>query len=489
MTLWTHRMTQFLLGSLAIGALVWSCSDPGKQRPNVLIITLDTTRADRLGCYGATAASTRTIDALAKTGARFERAISTAGLTPMSHASILTGLNNYRHGLRVFYSQEAGHVLKDEVHTLPELLAPRGWHTAAFTSAYPVSRAYGLDQGFQTFDSGVDASALDLTSQQRHETEWADQRETATQRRGDATTDAALAWLSAQSADQPWCMWMHYFDAHDYSLVPPTDWAAARGITYPAAGSVQRRDQLQWRERMYDPELTFIDEQIARVLQKLVAMGVDERTLVVITADHGQGLSDGLRHHGWMKHRLIFDWGVHVPLILHGPGVEPRVIAEQVRTTDIVPTLLELLDVPAQDELDGASLVALMRGEKEATPRLAYSDALNLLDAHSPRAGALPPGQYDNLYALQDGRWKFVWHQQDEAASELYDLVTDPAELDNLYAPDHPEAKRLAAQLAALDPSRVEAPADNGADPNAEALQSLGYGGEDFGPAKPRRDK
>src|SRR5690606_25302650 len=122
---------------------------------------------------------------------------------------------------------------------------------------------------------------------------------------------------------------------------------------------------------------------------------------VVVVADHGQGLSDGLQNHGWMKHRLLYDWCVRVPLILYGPGVTPGVIGTQVRTTDIVPTLLELVDVPASDELDGRSLVPLLRGESESEPRLAFSDALNLYDTHSPRATALPPGQYDNLYALQ----------------------------------------------------------------------------------------
>jgi choline-sulfatase len=481
-----------ILASLAtVAALgVWSCQRATQAKPNVLIITLDTTRPDRLGCYGHAPAETPAIDTLARQGARFERAISTAGLTPMAHASILTGLNNHHHGLRVFHGQEAGHVMKPEVRSLPELLKPRGWRTAAFTSAYPVSRAYGLDQGFDTFDSGVDTSALDLSGQQRHETTWADIRGTSTQRRGDATTDAALQWLGDRSAEGPWCMWVHYFDAHDFSIVPPVEWSSARGITYPA-GDMDRRDQLQWRERMYDPELTFIDQQIARILARLELDGTLEDTLVVIVGDHGQGLSDGLRNHRWMKHRLLYDWCVRVPLIIHGPGVTPHVVGAQVRTTDIVPTLLELLDVPASDELDGRSLVPLMQGEAEREPRLAFSDALNLYDTHSPRATALPPGQYDNLYALQDGRWKLVWHEREPAQSELYDLVRDPQELDNRYAPDDPEVKRLLAALQAADVTRVEPQGGTGADPNAAALQALGYGGGegDFAPTKPDKDR
>jgi choline-sulfatase len=477
-----------ILCLVALG--VWSCQHATRTKPNVLIITLDTTRPDRLGCYGHGPAETRAIDTLAQGGARFERAISTAGLTPMAHASILTGLNNHHHGLRVFHGAEAGHVMKPDVHSLPELLQPRGWRTAAFTSAYPVSRAYGLDQGFETFDSGVDTSALDLSGQQRHETTWADTRGTSTQRRGDETTDAALAWFGEHGEQGPWCMWVHYFDAHDFSIVPPAEWSSARGITYPA-GELNRRDQLEWRERMYDPELTFIDQQIARILARLEDSGSLDDTLVVIVGDHGQGLSDGLRNHKWMKHRLLYDWCVRVPLILHGPGVTARVVGTQVRTTDIVPTLLELLDVPAQDELDGRSLVALMRGEAEREPRLAFSDALNLYDTHSPRATALPPGQFDNLYALQDGRWKLVWHEREPALSELYDLVRDPQELDNRYAPDDPEVKRLLALLQASEVTRVEPSGATGEDPNAAALQSLGYGGGegDFAPTKPEKPR
>ena len=474
-------------GALAVALVSFAaCKRATPAKPNVLLITLDTTRPDRLGCYGHAPARTPAIDELAREGTRFERAISTAGLTPMSHASILSGLDNPRHGLRVFHSKEAGHRLRESVHTLPELLAPRGYRTAAFTSAYPVSEAYNLQQGFQTFDSGVDTSALDLSGQQRHETQWADVRGTSTQRRGDATTDAALAWLDQNLTGDPFCMWVHYFDAHDFSIVPPKEWSAARGVVYPDASELDRRDQLQWRERLYDPELSFIDEQIARILTRLERAGALENTVVVITADHGQGLSDGLRNHRWMKHRLLYDWCVRVPLIVRGPGVAAGVVPTQVRTIDIVPTLLELLDVPAKDELDGRSLVPLFRGERETEPRLAYSDALNLYDTHSPRAAALPPGQYDNLYALQDGRWKLVWHEREPAQSELYDLAADPQELDNLYSPDHPEARRLEAVLVARQVTRVTPEGSGDDDPNAAALQALGYGGDDFGPSRPR---
>ena len=130
--------------------------DEVERHPNVLIVTLDTTRADRIGCYGGVDGVSPTIDALAADGVRFTRAIATAGLTPMSHASILTGPNNYAHGMRVFHSKTVSHRLKDEVDTLPEILAAKGYATVARVSSYQASEQYGLDQGFGDFESGVD---------------------------------------------------------------------------------------------------------------------------------------------------------------------------------------------------------------------------------------------------------------------------------------------------------------------------------------------
>jgi len=463
------RLARALLGVLLAGC------GAGEPPLNVLLVTLDTTRPDRLGCYGHRGASTRAIDELASEGVRFANVRATAGLTPMSHASILTGLNNYRHGMRVFYSTEHSHRLKPECETLPELLRERGWRTAAFVSSYPVSEVYGLDQGFEVFETGLDVESLDLTRQQRHEELWHEGEAISTQRRGDVTTTQALEWLRALG-NEPWCVWMHYFDAHDFSLVPPLDFAREFGIeAYPKR--VPSTDY-EWRDRMYDPELAFIDRQLARVLDWLEESGQAARTVVVVTADHGQGLLDGLERHGWGNHRLLYDWSIRVPLLLRYPGC-PRgeVVEEQVRTIDILPTLLELLDVPAP-ATEGASLLALARGEKEAEPRIAYADALNLFDAHSPKA-RLPASSYDNLFVATDGRWKLIHHREKPQHDELFDLASDPGELHDV-ASAHPEQRqRLLRYLEQRAPWDVERPgAETGPGPDAGALHSLGYGGE-----------
>ncbi len=469
-----------LTGVFGIGAGCGGGDTPGTGM-NVLVITLDTTRPDRISCYGGQPGLTPAIDDIAAQGVRFDRAISTAGITPMSHSSILTGLNNYAHGMRVFYSPKVSHQLKEAVDTLPEMLKGFDYATAARVSSYPVSEHYGLDQGFDDFESGVDLENLDLTKQQSHKTLWDSKGKTHTQRRGDFTTDSALEWLEANGTEGPWCMWMHMFDVHDYSIVPPDSFMERYGLEYPAPGTrLGMEGKIQWREAMYDPELAFMDMQIARVRAWLKENGQDENTIIVITADHGQGLRDGYERHGWMKHRLLYDWCVRVPLIVRVPGgASGGTVDAQVRTIDVVPTIMESLALPMRNPVEGDSLVALMNGGTENTPRVAYADALNDYDVHAPSEQVLPPFQHDNLFMACDGRWKLIWHESNPERSQLYDLLKDPQELQNLYAPGHDRAKALLAYLKDRRAMDVEPPGSGSKAPDVAALKGLGYGGDD----------
>ena len=462
-----HRLP--ILAAAVLSALPACSRGDEAAGPNVLLVTLDTARADRLGCYGG-AAATPYIDALADEGAIFARAVSTAGLTPMSHASILTGLNNYRHGLRVFFSTEASFTLDPSVATLPELLGRRGWRTAAFVSAYPASAAYGLDRGFEQFDSGIDIDQLDLSHQQAHSALWDESGRSHTQRRGDFTVSAALDWLDGVGSE-PWLMWVHLFDVHDFSLVPPAEWSARLGIQYDP--SVKNND-LAWRERMYDAELTFADEQVGRLLERIRARGEWEETIVVITADHGQGLTEGAQNHGWFKHRLLYEWSLHVPLIVRIPGEREGLSVEPlVRTIDVLPTLLEAIDLAGPD-VEGESLLVLLRGGVE-DDRVGYADALNVYDAHAPKK--MRPEYLDNLYCVTDSRWKLIWHERAPLNVELYDLQADPDELHNV-APDHPaeveRRKHFLDERGAMD---VRPPDAESAIPDPDALEHLGYMG------------
>jgi len=459
-----------------------ACSSEAERQEvqpwNVLFVTLDTTRADHLSCYGYSKETTPNIDAQARRGVRFERAISTAGLTPMAHASLLTGLNNYRHGMRVFHSEEVSHRLNDTFLTLPEILQARGWRTGATIASYPVSDVYGFDQGFDTFGTrGLELDDKDFSAQLSHDFGWHQGETTGTQRRSDAVIDEAIEWLDASSGPAPWFLWVHLFDVHDSSLVPPQAFVSTFGIEYDETVSPQ---DVNWRDRMYDPELTFMDEQLGRLFDEIAADGELERTLIVITADHGQGLLDGLDRHGWAKHRLIYDWSLHVPLVIVAPGEEAsagRVVEAQVRAIDVMPTVLVALGLPLP-EMEGASLQGLMRGETEPSPRIAYADVISLHDTHSPRRG-LPANCRDNLFAVSDGRWKYIRHQFNPENDELFDLENDPLELLNIAA-DHPDiVERLNAFLVEKGALELQAPEAGGAVPNANALDGLGYGDSD----------
>lgn len=449
------------------------CGPERARRPNVLLITLDTTRADFLGCYGHPGNLTPGLDRVAAEGARFAFAIATAGLTPMSHASILTGLNPYAHGLRVFHG-ELGHRLPADVPTLPELLGARGYNTAAFVSAYPVSEAYGLERGFERFKTGIDVEDLDLSRQQRHDTHWSPSRRSTTQRRGDSTTDDALEWLGTQGPDQPWLMWLHYFDVHDFSLVPPREYAASQGVRYDPSVSPQDLDA---RLAMYELELRWLDLQLQSLFDRLRARGEWEDTLVIITSDHGQGLRDGLERHGWTLHRLLYQWSLHVPLIVRGPGIRAgSVVDELARTIDILPTILEVADVPPPEGVEGASLLPLIRGE-ERGGRIAYADALNTLDSHSPLR-RLPASQRDDLYVVMDRRWKLIHHRLRPEESELYDLAEDPLESKNLYALQPEIVAGLRAFLEQRDALRLVPAGESGERPDPARLEALGYTGD-----------
>ena len=469
------QKTQRLATLLA--ALACACSPAPEERPNILLITLDTTRADRLGCYGWTAATTPNIDALAARGVRFELALSTAGITPMAHASILTGLNPYHHGLRVFHG-EAGHHLPDHIPTLAETLSAAGYTTAGFVSAYPLSPHYGLDQGFATYATGIEdtQASIDLTQPVRslREGQLIDQRRSRVQRRADATTDEALEWLEDRDPKAPWFAWVHFFDVHDLSLVPPLSWAEAHDLNYAAAP--HQRD-LQAREAYYDMELAWMDSQLGRLFDHLESSGALDNTLIVLTADHGQGLSDGQRLHGWSRHRLIYQWSIQVPLLLAGPKIpQGQVVQALARITDIVPTLLELLNLSPPAPMDGASLMPLIAGTPVA-PRLAYADALNTLDTHAPLP-RLPLNCRDDLHAVFDGRFKLIHHRNTPAESELYDLDNDPGEQHNLFTQDPHTAERLRAFLLEEDALKIQADTGSGAGPDAGSLNQLGYTGE-----------
>ncbi len=423
-------LTAGVLGAVVLAGCERSDSPRRRPHPNVLLITLDTTRADHLGCYGYARATSPNLDRLAAEGTRFTDAMTQAAVTPVSHASILTGQNPYRHGLRVMHGRRQNRLRKSCV-TLAEMLRDAGYQTAAFVSAFPVTRRFGLDQGFATFDQEfiIDAPEAIVSGTGVVNTN-------KNQRRADGTSDRAIRWLGG--AREPFFLWLHYFDPHDIKLLPPRAFVRehARGGDTPEA---QLRD-------LYDVEILYMDLQIGRVLDALRGAGRFDDTIIVVTSDHGEGLGD----HDWWTHGILYQEQVHAPLIFRGPGVPAgREVDVLARTTDIMPTVLDLAGVAPgrRPRMDGRSLVDLWQPQAVDPHRAAYADSLNMLTYQTPAGTA--DRKNDMLFVLREGRWKYIHHLLRPAASELYDLLADPHEAVNLIDSHGEIAAKMRAALRA----------------------------------------
>lgn len=439
---------------LAAFLLCTACdsSAPGGAPRNVVLITLDTTRADYLSCYGRPGQATPSLDALAAEGTRFDLAVSTASVTPVSHASILTGLFNHEHGLRVLYA-DGGYRLEDEAETLGTVLADHGFHTLAVHSAFPVSRFFGLQRGFEVFDD------LETEIEEEHgEFRW---DVAGYQRRSDETTERVLAQLGAR----PFFLWVHYWDPHDLAELPPGMGAKEAREAMVAPGV----------QPLYAEEVQYMDSQIGRLFAGLREKGLYDDTLVIVVADHGQGLMD----HDWPAHRLLYQEQIRVPLIVRVPGTTSApAVADLVRTVDIFPTILDYLGLEPPRPVSGRSLRALLEGTPDA-PRRAFADQINGYDWNAGMVRERPLDDF--LYAAIERDWKLIYRPRHFAASELFDLANDPREEHNLFDTHPVEARRLLGLLAEAAPwvSEPFEPLAGGAEAEAaqQALGQLGYTG------------
>lgn len=452
---------------VAVGIAIPSCRDSSptastaKKPPNVLLITLDTTRADRLGCYGYSRPTSPNIDALAADAARFEVAVATSALTPPSHASILTGLYPHHHGLRVIYGP-VGHFLSDVHPTVAAILRARGWQTGAFISAYPASERFGLNHGFETFATDVAESVMVQNPRKRmpRDVRWARRRRALAQRRADATTDEALAWL--ERARRPFFAWVHYYDPHDPSLIPPEE------VTDRFSFSQEDPNP---QLAVYDPEIFFMDAHIGRLFERLEANGEYDDTVIVVVSDHGQGLGD----HGWFQHRLLYQEQIRTPLIVRAPtGPRGQVMGALASGVDVAPTILAAAGVAVPETMDGRDLLGAKAGGDSAK-RIALAEALNTVDFHAHRG--LPKHQKDLLFCAMDREWKLIHHRNHPENSELYDLANDPGESTNV-ATQHPQEKerllRWLRDSGAMKIEKVESDAPLDED-SIRMLESLGY--------------
>jgi tetratricopeptide (TPR) repeat protein len=400
---------------LAAAALVSGCHSAVATRPNILLITLDTTRADHLGAYGDRRARTPHLDRLAAGGVLFERAISAAPLTLPAHVSLFTGLYPFAHGVR----NNGNFTLSDRVPTLTTALRAAGYRTAAFVSAFVLDHRYGLGIGFDRYDDRLEL-----------------------ERRGSQTAAAAFAWLAETAQDaRPFFVWVHLYDPHDpYEPPPPFREAFA--------------------DRPYDGEIAYDDQVIGTLLERLRELGVDRSTLVAVAGDHGESLGE----HGEATHGLfVYDSSVRIPMIVSGAGRSRagRRVPALVRSIDLAPTLLEAAGVPGLAGAQGRSLLSLVDGRAPG-PGEAYSET------YFPRLYM----NWAALRSIQDDRWKFI----DAPSPELYDLRDDVGELANL-APREPA--RAAALKRAFETMTggVEGPVAPGRvdHDTAQKLAALGY--------------
>jgi arylsulfatase A-like enzyme/Tfp pilus assembly protein PilF len=405
------------------GALVLLAAGPlpAETRPNLLLVTLDTTRADHLGAWGWTHARTPNLDALARRGTRFERCDTVAPITLPSHASLLTGLYPPRHGVR----DNGTFVLDGSFTTVTETLAAAGYDTAAVVSAVVLARRHGLDQGFRSYDDDLVAGYTQATE--------------VGERPAAATTDAALAALASLRA--PWFLWVHYFDPHE-EYRPPTAWAGGGGP-----------------HRLYDGEIAYLDHELGRLLAALPSSSA-----VTVVGDHGEMLGEqGERSHGL----LLAGGARRVPLILAGPGVPSgRDEGCLVRSVDVAPTLLQLAGLRPAKALDGAPLLPLPSAGGDCE-RVSYSESFLPFFAF----------KWYPLRSLSNGALLYVHGPQ----PSLFRLAGDAAEARDLAA-DQPQAvarwrERLEELLASMgEPLEPRVAVENVLTSEQRAkLQSLGY--------------
>lgn len=440
-----HRRKRWLLAALGIVAAavcvtVWQLHDraptiverialePGALSGwNVLLVSMDTVRRDHVHCYGRQQIDTPVVDELARRGVRFDQAVASMPMTLPSHACMLTGLTPPRHGARV----NGMFRLDENATTLGECLQKRGYRTGAAVAAFVLDRRFGLNQGFDRYDDDMTTGRSSFEFSYR-------------ERPADQVNEAATAWLR-QNADKPFFMFVHYFDPH---------WP----FQAPEPFGSRYKDN---EHGDYDGEIAFTDYQLGKLLDVLDELGVRDRTLIIVTSDHGEGLDE----HDEKTHSLLmYDTTLRVPLIFSGPSPFPqnRLVTRQVGLIDLMPTILDLLGVPVPPGLDGVSLLK----PAEPGPRTLYIETLAPKFLHN----------WSPLVGLRRDDVKFIFAPK----SELYDLRSDPRELKNLYKADFARASTMydsLKQLVGGDPQfvgRVAANLSVDAETH-EKLRQLGY--------------
>jgi choline-sulfatase len=426
------------VSALFLGLLGFSFLFPPQHRktekvsPDIFLITIDTLRADHIHCYGYDAIETPALDGLAAGGIRFTNAFTPAPITNVSHASILTGLQPSAHGVTTF---AAPLLLAHE--TWAELLRTGGYHTGAFIGSVILDSktlAPGFDRGFDYYDNFPQATQASSEQAPAH---W-DRLE----RRGQVVVNHAEAWLNSNPAG-PHFIWIHLYDPHDpYEPPPPFS--------------------TRYKDHLYDGEIAYADSALGNFLDFLKKKGLYQKAVIVVVGDHGEGLGE----HNELTHGIfLYDSTTHVPLIIKLPaGAEAaKTIDAQVRTTDILPTVLQILNIPAPASLDGNSLHPLFDGSESKERVVLGETDYPLLFGWAP------------LRSVRTAETKYI----EAPRPEFYDLLHDQGELHSLYAPWDPRVKSSRGILAE---ARLKQPASSSSPKigsgTLDELKALGYLGK-----------
>jgi arylsulfatase A-like enzyme/Flp pilus assembly protein TadD len=424
-----------LLALVAFGLTLAACrsapsAPAGAPVPkHLVIVTIDTLRADRLGAYGSTTVKTPNLDRLAREGAMAERASVHVPLTRPSHVSLFTGLYPAENGIRDNVSPSLG----KNVPVLAEILQQQGFRTAAFVSSIVLSRQSGLNRGFEHYSDRFDVGEDDARFLN------------TIQKRGDQTMGEAIEWLGRGANEQRFA-WIHLYDPHD-PYEPPEPYAS------------------QYADRPYDGEVAWSDELVGRLDAALTANRLRDDTLLIVTSDHGEGLEE---HREAVHGFFVYETTLHVPLLMRGPGIAAATkLGIVTRGVDLLPTALDLLGLAGKTpRVSGRSLAPALRG-------LPLDEEVTFAESLTP----LVHFGWSDLRALRDGRWKYILAPR----PELYDLERDPGERENLVERESQRARayrngieqRLReeqALLAKTPPETAAIPPDL-----LEKLGALGY--------------
>jgi arylsulfatase A-like enzyme/Flp pilus assembly protein TadD len=426
----------------------WICTiaEPlhSQSKPNILLITLDTTRADRMGFLGSKRGLTPSLDELARQSIVFTRTYAQVPLTTPSHAALLTGTYPRFNGVEVLRDP-----LRRDLPFIPDILQQSGYRTAAFVGSMildPSSGAPGFERGFDVYDAGF------------HLAGPGEDRYHSVERRAEVTANRALQWLG-HNEQQPFFLWLHFYDPHDpYDPPPPF--------------------RQRYANAPYDGEIAYTDSVVGVVMEKLKALGLFENCLIVIAADHGEAFGEhGERRHGL----LLYDETIHVPFVLKLPREQDggSVVTNRVALADVAPTMLESVDVPVPASMQARSLLPLITQSESKTSQL-NSRAGDAENQKTAQLGVYSETEYAHrtlgwsaLSSWRSGKYLYLHAPR----PELYDQTTDPKSAKNLASNSKAVADTLAAQLSDFQESTKldQAESSRVNFSSAENLHALGY--------------